>query len=89
MAGTKYGIVAGYDGPPGAAQALRWAARARGGGLRTRRRCVRRVSTRADRRRSNSSAGARSRQDTRVTRVGVARVGQPAGLGDVAEGSQG
>jgi nucleotide-binding universal stress UspA family protein len=27
MTGTKYGIVAGYDGSPGAAQALRWAAR--------------------------------------------------------------
>jgi nucleotide-binding universal stress UspA family protein len=33
MTGTRYGIVAGYDGSPGAAQALRWAAteaRARG-----------------------------------------------------------
>jgi len=28
MTGTTYGIVAGYDGSPGAAQALRWAARA-------------------------------------------------------------
>ena len=27
MTGTRYGIVAGYDGSPGAAQALRWAAR--------------------------------------------------------------
>jgi nucleotide-binding universal stress UspA family protein len=27
MTGTTYGIVAGYDGSPGAAQALRWAAR--------------------------------------------------------------
>jgi nucleotide-binding universal stress UspA family protein len=27
MTGTVYGIVAGYDGSPGAAQALRWAAR--------------------------------------------------------------
>lgn len=27
MDGTMYGIVAGYDGSPGAAQALRWAAR--------------------------------------------------------------
>ena len=27
MTGTIYGIVAGYDGSPGAAQALRWAAR--------------------------------------------------------------
>jgi len=27
MTGTEYGIVAGYDGSPGAAQALRWAAR--------------------------------------------------------------
>ena len=27
MTGKKYGIVAGYDGSPGAAQALRWAAR--------------------------------------------------------------
>ena len=27
MTGTMYGIVAGYDGSPGAAQALRWAAR--------------------------------------------------------------
>jgi hypothetical protein len=27
MTGTAYGIVAGYDGSPGAAQALRWAAR--------------------------------------------------------------
>jgi nucleotide-binding universal stress UspA family protein len=27
MTGTKYGIVAGFDGSPGAAQALRWAAR--------------------------------------------------------------
>jgi nucleotide-binding universal stress UspA family protein len=36
MTGTRYGIVAGYDGSPGAAQALRWAAReawARGTGL--------------------------------------------------------
>jgi len=28
MTGTTYGIVAGYDGSPGAAQALRWATRA-------------------------------------------------------------
>lgn len=27
MTGKMYGIVAGYDGSPGAAQALRWAAR--------------------------------------------------------------
>ena len=27
MTGTTYGIVAGYDGSLGAAQALRWAAR--------------------------------------------------------------
>ena len=27
MTETTYGIVAGYDGSPGAAQALRWAAR--------------------------------------------------------------
>ena len=27
MTGTTYGIVVGYDGSPGAAQALRWAAR--------------------------------------------------------------
>ena len=27
MTGTRYGIVAGYDGSPGAAQAVRWAAR--------------------------------------------------------------
>ena len=27
MTGTTYGIVAGYDGSPGAARALRWAAR--------------------------------------------------------------
>src|SRR5690349_3181601 len=27
MTGTTYGIVAGYDGSPGAAQALRWAVR--------------------------------------------------------------
>src|SRR5690349_24682297 len=27
MTGQMYGIVAGYDGSPGAAQALRWAAR--------------------------------------------------------------
>jgi len=27
MTGNRYGIVAGYDGSPGAAQALRWAAR--------------------------------------------------------------
>jgi nucleotide-binding universal stress UspA family protein len=30
MTGTIYGIVAGYDGSPGAAQALRWAAREAG-----------------------------------------------------------
>ena len=27
MTGTRYGIVAGYDGSPGSAAALRWAAR--------------------------------------------------------------
>jgi nucleotide-binding universal stress UspA family protein len=27
MTGMTYGIVVGYDGSPGAAQALRWAAR--------------------------------------------------------------
>ena len=27
MTATRYGIVAGYDGSPGAIQALRWAAR--------------------------------------------------------------
>jgi hypothetical protein len=26
MTGTAYGIVAGYDGSPGAGQAVRWAA---------------------------------------------------------------
>src|SRR5689334_16280353 len=30
MTETRYGIVAGYDGSPGAAQALRWAAREAG-----------------------------------------------------------